>query len=316
MRRLLNCHRLRKYSSRHGHVRASSCGRNTQSTKAEGGYQSFGSFHSADVEELVRVPSEYYRAPELPFDVEEEGAIDEGAAPRSLPSSSAPFANSLRHVASYSRLDRSRWTFLNHGAFGLGLDAGLRRACSWRRFMESQPLRFFDRYLLDHLAHSARRMADFVTKDERHAQRMRESTALIPNVTSGMNAVIGGHARCGIGGGGMVFYYVSSHLLSRGRAVCVAHPLLAGELKLKHTNSRHSSRPGRWIRKQQENVPGIPRTKCHSNPLRGEFFTIAAKGWDHIVRPLQHFSLRAGCLSSRHHKNERKGVYCRITSNC
>jgi len=62
--------------------------------------------------------------------------------------------------------------------------------------LESQPLRYFDRFLLNHLAHSARSMVDFVSNDEADATRLREGTALIQNVTSGMNAVVGGHARC------------------------------------------------------------------------------------------------------------------------
>ena len=57
-------------------------------------------------------------------------------------------------------------------------------------------------------------MVDFVTRDEESATRIREGVALIPNVTSGMNAVVGGHARTssrnGNGHGhGLVFYYVS-----------------------------------------------------------------------------------------------------------
>ena len=125
-----------------------------------------------------------------------------------------PFANSHQYIQSYSHLDREQWTFLNHGAFGLALDVGLRRSHSWRMFLESQPLRYFDRYLLNHLAHGARCMVDFVTRDEADANRIREGTALIQNVTSGMNAVIGGHARCDANRDRFVFYYVSFILLS------------------------------------------------------------------------------------------------------
>jgi hypothetical protein len=92
---------------------------------------------------------------------------------------------------------------LNHGAFGLSLDIGLSRAQSWRMFLESQPLRFFDRYLLSHLAHSARCLVDFVAAEKK--SKLRESIALISNVTGGMNAVIGGHARCN-GSSSKVFF--------------------------------------------------------------------------------------------------------------
>jgi len=71
--------------------------------------------------------------------------------------------------------------------------------------METQPLRYFDRHLLPHLAHGARGMADFVTTNEVDAGRLYEGTALIPNVTMGMNAVVGGHTR--YYGDSLVFYY-------------------------------------------------------------------------------------------------------------
>ena len=61
-------------------------------------------------------------------------------------------------------------------------------------------------------------MVDFVTKDETDATRLREGTAMVQNVTSGMKAVVGGHRRAsptggrggggrGGGGGSPVFYY-------------------------------------------------------------------------------------------------------------
>ena len=88
----------------------------------------------------------------------------------------------------------------------------MRRAERWRKFAESQPLRYFDRHLLEHMTRSARDMVDFVTKDETDATRLREGTAMVQNVTSGMNAVVGGHRRASLtgeggGGGRSVFYY-------------------------------------------------------------------------------------------------------------
>ena len=183
--------------------------RQSLSTTSNEGYQSIGSFHSDNVEELIRIPKEQYIPPELPFNAEDISFN----ATSSMPSQSSviPFANSNKYIQSYPHLDRDQWTFLNHGAFGLALDVGLKRAHLWRTCLDSQPLRYFDRYLLNHLAHGARGMVDFVTKDEADASRIREGTALIQNVTSGMNAVIGGHARCSSrdGKNGLVFYYVS-----------------------------------------------------------------------------------------------------------
>jgi hypothetical protein len=176
------------------------------STKKDG-YQSIGSFHSENVEELIRVPDSEYIAPELPFSHEQYN-------PTSNPST-IPFANTQYYQKVYPHLHRNKWTFLNHGAFGLAMSHGIERANSWRIFLESQPLRYFDRYLLNHLVHSARCMVDFCshTTNEGYKLKLRESVALIPNVTSGMNAVIGGHVRCAnsvvseTSFGNKVFYY-------------------------------------------------------------------------------------------------------------
>ncbi|KAL7448745.1 hypothetical protein ACHAWC_000888, partial [Mediolabrus comicus] len=146
----------------------------------------------------MRLSDVDYNIPGLPFK-QKEFILP------TLSTSSVPFRNSKQFIECYTHLDRSEFSFVNHGAFGLALDVGLSRAHSWRVFLESQPLRFFDRYLLNHLAHSARCLVDFVAKEKRN--KMRESIALISNVTSGMNAVIGGHARCNKNDGKKVFYF-------------------------------------------------------------------------------------------------------------
>lgn len=133
------------------------------------GYQSIGSFHSEDPEELLRIPSKTYQPPPLPFDV----------------SSSLLCSNERTREA--FMLDKS-WTFLNHGAFGASLKCGYDRAQQWRFFLEEQPLRYFDRFLLPHLVHSTRCLADFTHTSPTHL-------ALLPNVTSGMNTVIQGYCR-------------------------------------------------------------------------------------------------------------------------
>ncbi len=150
------------------------------------GYKSIGSFHSDNVEELMRLSDDNYTAPDLPFE-------KESVQVPILSPAAEPFANAGRFCSAYSHLDRSHWSFLNHGAFGLALDVGLSRAHSWRMCLESQPLRYFDRYLLNHLAHSARSLVNFVATENK--EKMQESIALVSNVTGGMNAVIGGHAR-------------------------------------------------------------------------------------------------------------------------
>jgi len=173
-----------------------------------------------------------YVAPDLPFDDDD---YMQTTAPPPNSHEKAPFANSHIYMQSYPHLDRTNWTFLNHGAFGLGLGAGLRRAERWRNFAESQPLRYFDRHLLPHVAHAARGMVDFVTtttsgnNETMDAVRIREGTAMIQNVTSGMNAVVGGHHHRARGGGGSsssVFYYDIAY--GSNKKICSHHHGITG----------------------------------------------------------------------------------------
>jgi len=176
------------------------------------GYQSIGSFHSDNVEELIRVPEEKYIPPELPFPEEYSQYSFRIPSSSTSPSNKRPFSNAISFASTSSHLNRQEWTFLNHGAFGLALDVGLQRSHSWRMCLESQPLQYFDRYLLNHLVYGARRMAKFVgARDEAGSLKLREGIAMIGNVTAGMNAVIGGHARCSrsdqVDHGRKVFYF-------------------------------------------------------------------------------------------------------------
>ena len=141
------------------------------------GYQAMGSFHSEDVDILMTRGDAEYTPPALPF-------LDSAHLRSSAMSREEP-ADFL--------LDRQQWTFLNHGAFGAALTVGYTRAEQWRRYLEQQPLRYFDRDLLPHLVYSARRLADFL-----HAPR--EATTLIPNVTYGLNTILRGYTRHLLGG--------------------------------------------------------------------------------------------------------------------
>jgi hypothetical protein len=85
-------------------------------------------------------------------------------------------------------LDRSDWTFVNHGEFGAALRCGHGRAKQWRDYLEQQPLRYFDRDLLPHLVYSARLLATFCKAD-------RAGLALTQNATTALNGVIQGHVR-------------------------------------------------------------------------------------------------------------------------
>eukprot|EP00536_Pseudo-nitzschia_multiseries_P013857 jgi/Psemu1/213044/e_gw1.624.45.1 len=134
------------------------------------GYKSIGSFHSEDVDVLMSQPTEVYNIPELPFD-----PLVELETPSDRIKSSSDFL-----------IDRQKWTFLNHGAFGGALRLGYDRAEKWRYHLERQPLRFFDRDLLPHLVYSARRLASF-------CHTSRDHLTLIPNVTYGLNTILRGY---------------------------------------------------------------------------------------------------------------------------
>lgn len=137
------------------------------------GYKSLGSFHSENLQNLLSVPDSEYTPPTLPFE-------------------DAPIQTIAEHH-DYKKdfsIDFENWTFLNHGAFGAALNVGSQRAAQWRQYAEQQPLRYFDRDLLPHLAHTAHCMAQFL-----NIPIQSHHVLALPNVTAGMNAVLSGHSR-------------------------------------------------------------------------------------------------------------------------
>ncbi len=80
------------------------------------GYKSIGSFHSEDVDVLMTQTENVYQVPELPFSPKDSQNGDR------------------QHIGAASDflLDREKWTFLNHGAFGGSLRVGYDRAEKWR----------------------------------------------------------------------------------------------------------------------------------------------------------------------------------------
>ena len=159
---------------------------------ASEGYKSIGSFHSESVEVLSTLPDDEYIAPTLPFD-----DCPSLHQPKPPPLTSSDGASYDYGQDFY--IDRANWTFLNHGAFGGALKAGHLRAESWRKHLETQPLRYFDRDLLPHLAHSNRLMAGLING-------RKDATTLIQNATVGLNAIIGGYMR-EYGADGTILYF-------------------------------------------------------------------------------------------------------------
>lgn len=195
--------------------------------------EGFGSFHSEDIESLVRAKDSVYSPPPIhsllsslapnhnnnkhhrhnpakhnnPNVNEPTTArnnnhnntsntnIDHDPIPNSFQSKrndicnnvttsdlgSLPLGASLRQSL-FSSIDPT-WCFINHGAFGAVLAPLLDEAEAWRRRCESQPLRFYDRELLPLCAFSLRAMAA-------HLCCPADELMPLPNVTSGLNAVL------------------------------------------------------------------------------------------------------------------------------
>ncbi len=92
------------------------------------GYQNFGSFHTDNVEVLVRDQSW----------VPPENWVREPLHISLAPGFGAPFRQ-------HFLIDFTRWTFINHGAFGATLRGAQAEAAAWRERCELQPLAFLDR---------------------------------------------------------------------------------------------------------------------------------------------------------------------------
>jgi hypothetical protein len=145
----------------------------------------FGSFHSDDVEELIRLPEADYVAPDI-YDRTRSELRQRNVMPQSYGNGGLSFGISakLRHFV----LDDS-WTFINHGAFGGVLKFQLQEAELWRSQCESQPLRFFDRHLLPMIALTIRRVSTFLNCPA-------VELLPLPNVTTGLNSVINSIPLC------------------------------------------------------------------------------------------------------------------------
>ncbi|XP_039253741.2 uncharacterized protein LOC120330848 isoform X1 [Styela clava] len=73
--------------------------------------------------------------------------------------------------------------FLNHGAFGGVLKEALEYSQEWQRYIEREPVRFYDRVFFPQLIHAQKRLAEFVGCDV-------SDLVLISNATSATNSVL------------------------------------------------------------------------------------------------------------------------------
>lgn len=150
-----------------------------------------GSFHSDDLGFIMSLSESDYQVPLLPFE----------ASSSDFHSVQLPPPREDNQRASDFMLDFDNWTFMNHGAFGAALRTGYHRAEQWRYHLERQPLRYFDRDLLPHLAYATRRLAQFSSStdtaatDTKSGLQVRQGLTLIQNSTAGLNTVLRGYAR-------------------------------------------------------------------------------------------------------------------------
>ena len=140
------------------------------------GRQGFGSFHSEDVEVLIRQSADIYTRPAVYDD------LCHHMEERVISSVVRNFEFGTLAKTALFALDDD-WTFVNHGAFGAALQPLLEEANMWRYMCESQPLRFFDRQLLPMIAHTVREVATFL-------QCPATELVPLPNVTAGLNSVL------------------------------------------------------------------------------------------------------------------------------
>jgi hypothetical protein len=141
-------------------------------------YQGFGSFHSDNIEELIRKGETEYRPPErlpdslTPFERHVREWLERG--------SRTPFGTEF--LEQHYRITK-QFVFINHGAFGGALYPAIQLKKDLEELAESQPLAFYDRLLLPWVAHSVRRLAQWLDADV-------ESIALVQNATAGLNACV------------------------------------------------------------------------------------------------------------------------------
>ncbi|KDO33841.1 hypothetical protein SPRG_01720, partial [Saprolegnia parasitica CBS 223.65] len=134
--------------------------RRSYSVKATG-YTAMGSFHTPSIDDIFE-----QGAIELPVVMDDHGPP-------------TAFGTPMRQ---HFFLDPA-WTFINHGAFGASLRPGMAAAQQWRELAERQPLKFYDRELFFYLVHAIQALASAL-----HAPP--KDVVLLPNATSGLNAVI------------------------------------------------------------------------------------------------------------------------------
>jgi isopenicillin-N epimerase len=130
------------------------------------GYKGFGSFHSDNVQELLKSN----KKPPLPPNVQETVLKHQTSF-------------QYGHAAKAGYLIDSSWNYINHGAFGSATVVAFDVATAYSRYMEMQSLRWIDRQLFPMVVHSIKEMAKFVGGNA-------EQLVYCQNATTAINAVV------------------------------------------------------------------------------------------------------------------------------
>lgn len=155
----------------------------TSPTHSKSERQGFGSFHSEDIEVLIRQNDDEYKVPEV------YQMMSEQSAKRLVSSLQLDPLCGDKYLDFFGRRARKQlfviyddWTFINHGAFGASLEPLLYESSVWRYMCDAQPLKFFDRDLLPMVAHTIRCIS-------KHLNCPADELLPLPNVTTGLNAI-------------------------------------------------------------------------------------------------------------------------------
>ena len=153
-----------------------------------GGYKSIGSFHSAKMSDILDniVAEKNNGRGNVPFDLpssiaEQYKSYDYGSPEFRTTTGSGGNGNT-----NYFQLDLTKWTFLNHGAFGATTTYALQVANQWRAYAEQQPLLFFDREFMRYYGHNLYSLCSILGVPAHHLHTI----TFVPNATYGLNSVI------------------------------------------------------------------------------------------------------------------------------
>lgn len=134
----------------------------------------FGSFHSSNIEELIRADESEYKPPEykIKFHLEDYHLED-----LSQQFGTQKLKEKLFYLS-------NEFTFLNHGAFGLSFKPSIEYTNKWREYAESQPLRFYDREIIPLLG-------DIIREFAKHVLHCRaDELVLVENCTFAFNSIV------------------------------------------------------------------------------------------------------------------------------